>query len=132
MLITLRCCCELCSCRLPSAQTESTKNDPSDGYHHRVMYYAPCHLLCYLGYTVLYRPLVAGTLMVSSWGPAEGMPLAQIYNVLYLGGSSAVALCQVTPPPRLAGYLGTALAFGGGLSNEAAMLYGSTWTYWVV
>jgi len=73
-----------------------------------------------LGFTVLYRPLVAGTLVGLLMGqPVEGMKIGASINVLYLGWISAGG--SLPGDPGLAGYLGTALALGGGLQVEAAL-----------
>jgi PTS system mannose-specific IID component len=73
-----------------------------------------------LGFTVLYRPLVAGTLIGLLMGqPLEGMKIGASINVLYLGWISAGG--SLPGDPGLAGYLGTALALGGGLGPDAAL-----------
>jgi PTS system mannose-specific IID component len=73
-----------------------------------------------LGFTVLYRPLVAGTLVGLLMGrPLEGMQIGAQINVLYLGWISAGG--SLPGDPGLAGYLGTALALGGGLGPDAAL-----------
>lgn len=73
-----------------------------------------------LGYTVLYRPLIAGTLVGLVMGqPAEGIAIGANINVLYLGWISAGG--SLPGDPGLAGYLGTALALGGGLDIDAAL-----------
>jgi PTS system mannose-specific IID component len=88
-----------------------------------------------LGFTVLYRPLVAGTLVGLVMGrPGEGIAIGANINVLYLGWISAGG--SLPGDPGLAGYLGTALALGGGLDVEAALalaaplglLGGLTWS----
>jgi len=88
-----------------------------------------------LGFTVLYRPLVAGTLVGLVMGrPAEGIAIGANINVLYLGWISAGG--SLPGDPGLAGYLGTALALGGGLDVPAALslaaplglLGGLTWS----
>ncbi len=88
-----------------------------------------------LGFTVLYRPLVAGTLVGIVMGrPAEGIAIGANINVLYLGWISAGG--SLPGDPALAGYLGTALAIGSGLSVQAALalaaplglLGGLTWS----
>jgi len=66
-----------------------------------------------LGFTVLYRPLIAGTLVGLVMGrPGEGIAIGANINVLYLGWISAGG--SLPGDPGLAGYLGTALALGGG------------------
>ena len=88
-----------------------------------------------LGFTVLYRPLVAGTLVGLVMGrPAEGVAIGANINVLYLGWISAGG--SLPGDPGLAGYLGTALALGAGLNVQAALalaaplglLGGLTWS----
>jgi len=88
-----------------------------------------------LGFTVLYRPLVAGTLVGLVMGrPAEGIAIGANINVLYLGWISAGG--SLPGDPGLAGYLGTALALGAGLDIKAALalaaplglLGGLTWS----
>jgi PTS system mannose-specific IID component len=73
-----------------------------------------------LGFTVLYRPLVAGTLVGIVMGrPGEGVAIGANINVLYLGWISVGG--SLPGDPGLAGYLGTALALGGGLDTQAAL-----------
>jgi PTS system mannose-specific IID component len=86
-----------------------------------IMYYASMSpFFANLGFTVLYRPLVAGTLVGLVMGkPMEGMLIGANINVLYLGWISAGG--SLPGDPGLAGYLGTALALGGGLGSEAAL-----------
>jgi PTS system mannose-specific IID component len=73
-----------------------------------------------LGFTVLYRPLVAGTLVGIVMGrPAEGIAIGANINVLYLGWIAAGG--ALPGDPGLAGYLGAALALGGGLDVKAAL-----------
>ena len=88
-----------------------------------------------LGFTVLYRPLVAGTLVGIVMGqPGAGIAIGANINVLYLGWISAGG--SLPGDPGLAGYLGTALALGGGLGVDAALavaaplglLGGLTWS----
>ncbi len=88
-----------------------------------------------LGFSVLYRPLVAGTLVGIVMGrPGEGVAIGANINVLYLGWISAGG--SLPGDPGLAGYLGTALALGGGLGVDAALavaaplglLGGLTWS----
>ena len=88
-----------------------------------------------LGFTALYRPLVAGTLVGIVMGrPGEGVAIGANINVLYLGWISAGG--SLPGDPGLAGYLGTALALGGGLGVDAALavaaplglLGGLTWS----
>ncbi len=88
-----------------------------------------------LGFSVLYRPLVAGALVGIVMGrPGEGVAIGANINVLYLGWISAGG--SLPGDPGLAGYLGTALALGGGLGVDAALavaaplglLGGLTWS----
>jgi len=73
-----------------------------------------------LGFTVLYRPLVAGTLVGLVMGqPASGVAIGANINVLYLGWISTGG--SLPGDPGLAGYLGTALALGSGLGVEGAL-----------
>jgi PTS system mannose-specific IID component len=73
-----------------------------------------------LGYTVLYRPLIAGTLVGIIMGqPAEGIAIGANINVLYLGWISAGG--SLPGDPALAGYLGTAVALGSGMDVNAAL-----------
>ncbi len=73
-----------------------------------------------LGFTVLFRPLIAGTLVGIVMGrPAEGIAIGANINVLYLGWITTGG--SLPGDPGLAGYLGTALALGGGLDHTAAL-----------
>jgi PTS system mannose-specific IID component len=73
-----------------------------------------------LGYTVLYRPLVAGALVgIVTGRVGEGVAIGANINVLYLGWISAGG--SLPGDPGLAGYLGTALALGGGLGVDGAL-----------
>ena len=73
-----------------------------------------------LGYTVFYRPLIAGTLVGLVMGrPAEGIAIGANINVLYLGWISAGG--SLPGDPGLAGYLGTALALGSGMDIDATL-----------
>lgn len=86
-----------------------------------VMYYlALSPWFANLGFTVLYRPLVAGTLVGLVMGrPAEGIAIGANINVLYLGW---VASGGAMPGDMgLAGYLGTALALSSGLDVGGAL-----------
>ncbi|MBN1260124.1 MAG: PTS system mannose/fructose/sorbose family transporter subunit IID [Anaerolineae bacterium] len=101
-----------------------------------ILYYmAMSPWLANLGFTAFYRPLVAGTLVGIVMGrPAEGIAIGANINVLYLGWISAGG--SLPGDPGLAGYLGTALALGGGLDLNAALavaaplglLGGLTWS----
>jgi PTS system mannose-specific IID component len=86
-----------------------------------VLYYiANSPWLANLGFTVFYRPLIAGTLVGLIMGqPAEGIAIGANINVLYLGWISAGG--SLPGDPALAGYLGTALALGGGLDINASL-----------
>jgi PTS system mannose-specific IID component len=76
--------------------------------------------LANMGFTVFYRPLIAGTLVGFVMGqPAEGIAIGANINVLYLGWISAGG--SLPGDPGLAGYLGTALALGAGLDIDAAL-----------
>jgi PTS system mannose-specific IID component len=88
-----------------------------------------------LGFTVLYRPLVAGALVgIITGRVGEGVAIGANINVLYLGWISAGG--SLPGDPGLAGYLGTALALGGGLGVDGALavaaplglLGGLTWS----
>jgi mannose PTS system EIID component len=85
------------------------------------MYYASMSpFFANLGFTVLYRPLIAGALVGIVMGrPAEGIAIGANINVLYLGWISTGG--SLPGDPGLAGYLGTALALGGGLDHTAAL-----------
>jgi PTS system mannose-specific IID component len=73
-----------------------------------------------LGFTVLYRPLVAGALVgIVTGRVGEGVAIGANINVLYLGWISAGG--SLPGDPGLAGYLGTALALGGGLGVDGAL-----------
>ncbi|MDY7078375.1 MAG: PTS system mannose/fructose/sorbose family transporter subunit IID [Chloroflexota bacterium] len=101
-----------------------------------VMYYlALSPFFANLGFTVLYRPLFAGMLVGIVMGRVgEGVAIGANINVLYLGWISAGG--SLPGDPGLAGYLGTALALGGGLGVDAALavaaplglLGGLTWS----
>jgi PTS system mannose-specific IID component len=83
-------------------------------------YFSMSPFFANLGFSVLYRPLVAGTLVGLLMGrPLEGMQIGAQINVLYLGWISAGG--SLPGDPGLAGYLGTALALGGGLGPDAAL-----------
>ncbi|MCR4407488.1 MAG: PTS system mannose/fructose/sorbose family transporter subunit IID [Anaerolineae bacterium] len=73
-----------------------------------------------LGFAVLYRPLVAGTLVGIVMGrPLAGMLVGANINILYLGWISTGG--SLPGDPGLAGYLGTALALSGGLDAKQAL-----------
>jgi PTS system mannose-specific IID component len=76
--------------------------------------------LANLGFTVLYRPLIAGTLVGLILGdPLKGMQVGAAINILYLGwlGPGGTLPSDL----GLAGYLGTALALAGNLQPEQAL-----------
>ena len=76
--------------------------------------------LANLGFTALYRPLVAGTLVGLVMGRlGEGVAIGANINVLYLGWIGAGG--TLPGDPGLAGYLGTALALSAGLDAESAL-----------
>ncbi|MEM5774097.1 MAG: PTS sugar transporter subunit IIC, partial [Anaerolineaceae bacterium] len=85
------------------------------------MYYASLSpFFANLGYTVLFRPLIAGTLVGLVMGRLpEGIAIGANINVLYLGWISAGG--SLPGDPGLAGYLGTALALGSGLDINASL-----------
>ncbi|HHH41852.1 MAG TPA: hypothetical protein ENK56_07585, partial [Chloroflexi bacterium] len=73
-----------------------------------------------LGFTVLYRPLIAGTLVGWLLGdPLTGMQVGAAINVLYLGWIGAGG--HLPGDAALAGYLGTALALLGPLPPLAVL-----------
>ncbi|HHW17843.1 MAG TPA: PTS sugar transporter subunit IIC [Firmicutes bacterium] len=73
-----------------------------------------------LGYWILYRPLVAGTIVGIILGnPVQGAIVGATINLLYLGFISAGG--SLPGDPALAGYLGTALALSSGLDVNAAL-----------
>jgi len=75
------------------------------------------------GFFGLYRPLVAGFLVGIILGdPVEGAKIGAAINILYLGFISAGG--SIPADPSVAGWVGTALAMGGGLGAEAAIPLG--------
>ena len=86
-----------------------------------LMYYiTQSPFLANLGFTVFYRPLIAGTLVGLVMGhPAEGIAIGANINVLYLGWISAGG--SLPGDPSLAGYLGTALVLGSGMDVSGAL-----------
>jgi len=120
----------------PSAQEEPMRMNLLMALIIGILYYLSMSpWFANLGFTVLYRPLVAGTLVGLVMGrPAEGIAIGANINVLYLGWISAGG--SLPGDPGLAGYLGTALALGGGLGVDAALavaaplglLGGLTWS----
>lgn len=120
----------------PAAQDQPGTMEISTAVIIGIFYYlAMSPWFANLGFTVLYRPLVAGMLVGLVMGhPAEGIAIGANINILYLGWISAGG--SLPGDPGLAGYLGTALALGGGLDIEAALalaaplglLGGLTWS----
>lgn len=75
------------------------------------------------GFFGLYRPLVAGFLVGIIFGnPVAGAQIGAAINVLYLGFISAGG--SIPADPSVAGWVGTALALGGGLDAQAAISLG--------
>jgi PTS system mannose-specific IID component len=105
----------------PAVQDEPVRLSPLTAAMVGLLYYlALSPWFANLGFTVLYRPLVAGTLVGLLMGRlGEGIAIGANINVLYLGWLAAGG--ALPGDPGLAGYLGTALALGGGLDVEAAL-----------
>ncbi|MCL4424955.1 MAG: PTS sugar transporter subunit IIC [Firmicutes bacterium] len=83
-------------------------------------YFAQSPWFIGLGYWILYRPLIAGTVVGVILGdPAKGAIIGATINLLYLGFISAGG--SLPGDPALAGYLGTALAIGSGIDVNAAL-----------
>ncbi|HEY4767692.1 MAG TPA: PTS sugar transporter subunit IIC, partial [Candidatus Limnocylindria bacterium] len=75
------------------------------------------------GFFGLYRPLVAGFLVGVIMGdPVEGAKIGAAINILYLGFISAGG--SIPADPSVAGWVGTALAMGGGLDANSAITLG--------
>jgi mannose/fructose/N-acetylgalactosamine-specific phosphotransferase system component IIC len=75
------------------------------------------------GFFGLYRPLVAGFLVGIIMGdPVEGAKIGAAINILYLGFISAGG--SIPADPSVAGWVGTALAMGGGLGSDGAITLG--------
>lgn len=75
------------------------------------------------GFFGLYRPLVAGFIVGIIFGdPVTGAQIGAAINILYLGFISAGG--SIPADPSVAGWVGTALAMGGGLSADAAIALG--------
>ena len=75
------------------------------------------------GFFGLYRPLVAGFIVGIILGdPVEGAKIGAAINILYLGFISAGG--SIPADPSVAGWVGTALAMGGGLDAQAAIALG--------
>lgn len=121
----------------PAAQSDAPRMSLFMAIIIGLLYYASMSpFFANLGFTVLYRPLIAGTLVGIIMGrPAEGIAIGANINVLYLGWISAGG--SLPGDPGLAGYLGTALTLGGGLDIEASLalaaplglLGGLTWSF---
>jgi mannose/fructose/N-acetylgalactosamine-specific phosphotransferase system component IIC len=75
------------------------------------------------GFFGFYRPLVAGFVVGLILGdPVVGAQIGAAINVLYLGFISAGG--SIPADPSVAGWVGTALAIGGGLDESAAIALG--------
>jgi len=75
------------------------------------------------GFFGLYRPLVAGFIVGVIFGdPVKGAEIGAAINILYLGFISAGG--SIPADPSVAGWVGTALAIGGGLDAKAAIALG--------
>jgi len=75
------------------------------------------------GFFGLYRPLVAGFIVGIILGdPVAGAQIGAAINILYLGFISAGG--SIPADPSVAGWVGTALALGGGLDAQAAIALG--------
>ncbi|HTK44270.1 MAG TPA: PTS sugar transporter subunit IIC [Patescibacteria group bacterium] len=75
------------------------------------------------GFFGLYRPLVAGFVVGVIFGdPVKGAEIGAAINILYLGFISAGG--SIPADPSVAGWVGTALALGGGLDAQAAIALG--------
>lgn len=75
------------------------------------------------GFFGFYRPLVAGFLVGVILGqPVEGAQIGAAINILYLGFISAGG--AIPADPSVAGWVGTALALGGGLDANQAIALG--------
>jgi PTS system mannose-specific IID component len=105
----------------PVAQSEAATVSLPAAIVIGIMYYLSVSpWLASLGYSVFYRPLIAGALVGLVMGkPAEGVAIGANINVLYLGWISAGG--SLPGDPSLAGYLGTALALGSGLDVDATL-----------
>lgn len=75
------------------------------------------------GFFGFYRPLVAGFIVGIILGdPVKGAEIGAAINVLYLGFISAGG--SIPADPSVAGWVGTALAIGGGLDAKQAVVFG--------
>ncbi len=75
------------------------------------------------GFFGFYRPLVAGFIVGIILGdPVKGAQIGAAINILYLGFISAGG--SIPADPSVAGWVGTALAIGGGLDAASAIALG--------
>ena len=75
------------------------------------------------GFFGLYRPLVAGLIVGIIFGdPVVGAQIGAAINLLYIGFISAGG--SIPADPSVAGWVGTALAMGGGLDAGSAIALG--------
>lgn len=75
------------------------------------------------GFFGLYRPLVAGLIVGIIFGdPVAGAQIGAAINLLYIGFISAGG--SIPADPSVAGWVGTALALGGGLDAASAITLG--------
>ena len=75
------------------------------------------------GFFGFYRPLVAGFVVGIILGdPVKGAQIGAAINILYLGFISAGG--SIPADPSVAGWVGTALAIGGGLDANSAIALG--------
>jgi mannose/fructose/N-acetylgalactosamine-specific phosphotransferase system component IIC len=75
------------------------------------------------GFFGFYRPLVAGFIVGIILGdPVKGAQIGAAINILYLGFISAGG--SIPADPSVAGWVGTALAIGGGLDASQAIALG--------
>lgn len=75
------------------------------------------------GFFGFYRPLVAGFIVGIILGdPVKGAQIGAAINILYLGFISAGG--SIPADPSVAGWVGTALAIGGGLDANQAIALG--------
>jgi mannose/fructose/N-acetylgalactosamine-specific phosphotransferase system component IIC len=75
------------------------------------------------GFFGFYRPLVAGFVVGIILGdPVKGAQIGAAINILYLGFISAGG--SIPADPSVAGWVGTALAIGGGLDASSAIALG--------
>lgn len=83
-------------------------------------YLANSPWLANMGFVVFYRPLMAGTVVGFIFGdPVQGAIIGGTINLIYLGFISAGG--SQPGDIALAGWLGTALALGAGLDQNAAL-----------